>query len=154
MITILAETLSPNTIDLVQLIAALGVGGIGVAIINSVSNRRGRRVEAKKTQAETESISVGTQAMLSELIETSTAALRESLEDQRVIIERQRAKIELLETMIQQLRKELDESVLIQRLRDAEQDNIYLRGRVKTLIGRVESLRRENEQLVAQLSED
>lgn len=130
--------------NIINFIAALGLGGVIVAAINAIAKRRTEKAQA-------ENISASTQTMLSELIDSSTATLRQSVKDQQELIDRQKARIEALETMIGELRRELDESVLIQRLRDAEQDNIYLRGRVKTLLTRIDILREENEQFIEEI---
>ena len=149
MILALAEVLSqnPSLVDIAGLLTAMGIGGIAVKLIDV-------RASSGTRAAQEENIAVDTQAMLSELIETSTATLRQSVEDQKRTISRQRTRIEALESMLSQLKEELDESVLIQRLRDAEHDNIYLRGRVKTLLGRTEALRMENDRLIAELNKD
>lgn len=134
-----------SNVDVAGLVAGLGIGGIVVALINAYINRGQRG-------ATTENISVNTQTMLSELIDSSTSTLRQSIEDQQEVINKQKSRIESLEAMITELKRELDESAIIQRLRDAEQDNIYLRGRVRTLIGRIDSLRKENERLVEEIT--
>lgn len=131
--------------QVINFVAALGLGGVIVASINAIAKRRTERAKA-------DNINVDTQTMLSDLIDSSTATLRQSVEDQSKVIQRQKARIEALEAMITELKRELDESVLIQRLRDAEQDNTYLRSRMKTLVGRIDILREENEHLVEELN--
>lgn len=131
--------------QIINFVAALGLGGVIVASINAIAKRRTERARA-------DNINVDTQTMLSDLIDSSTATLRQSVADQAEVINRQKTRIEALEAMITELKRELDESVLIQRLRDAEQDNTYLRSRLKTLVGRIDILREENEHLVEELN--
>jgi predicted RNase H-like nuclease (RuvC/YqgF family) len=142
MFDIIAVATASQGQDLFDSLSLLKVfsGGAVVAIINALSKRRTEKASAGNIEA-------STQTMLSELIDTAAASFRKAIEDQDRLIEKQRQKLEELENIIGALKKELDGSVLRQRLIGAEQDNVYLRGRVRVLLARIDDLASENKAL-------